>query len=292
MKILLAVDPPEATHGAVAELGRRPWPDETSVEVLSVIEPSQVWDVPSLLEGLKEAARDTSQAAADQLRAAGLDAGASVRCGHPKAVIVERAREIGADFVFVGSRGTTGITRFLLGSVAAAVTRFAPCSVEIVRPRQSETAPQRPMRILLATDGSDCSELAARSVARRPWPDRATFRVLSVAELSAPLLGMPYFSHVAMEELRAQAMRRAEEAEMAAEEVLTNARLDVTGTVAVPSAATKEIILRNADEWDADLIVCGSHGRRGMSHFLLGSVSEAVASHARCSVEIIRRAHV
>ncbi|MGH9835129.1 MAG: universal stress protein [Blastocatellia bacterium] len=38
-----------------------------------------------------------------------------------------------------------------------------------------------------------------------------------------------------------------------------------------------------------NLIVLGSHGRRGLKRFLLGSVSNAVASHADCSVEIVRR---
>jgi nucleotide-binding universal stress UspA family protein len=48
------------------------------------------------------------------------------------------------------------------------------------------------------------------------------------------------------------------------------------------------MIFQEAAEWGADLIVAGSHGRRGASRFLLGSVSEPVAFHAKCSVEIIR----
>ena len=48
-------------------------------------------------------------------------------------------------------------------------------------------------------------------------------------------------------------------------------------------------ILDEAASWEADLIVLGSHGRRGLRRFLLGSVSNAVASHADCSVEIVRR---
>jgi nucleotide-binding universal stress UspA family protein len=50
-----------------------------------------------------------------------------------------------------------------------------------------------------------------------------------------------------------------------------------------------EAIIKTAKAWDADLIVVGSHGYRGIKRFLLGSVSQAVAFHAPCSVEIVRR---
>jgi nucleotide-binding universal stress UspA family protein len=47
-------------------------------------------------------------------------------------------------------------------------------------------------------------------------------------------------------------------------------------------------ILDDADAWNADLIVMGSHGRSGLQRWLMGSVSEAIARHAACSVEIVR----
>ncbi len=289
MKILLAVDPPGESDATVAEVAARPWPPETSVEVLSVVEPSHVWDVPSLIEGLEQAARDTAESAAGQLRAAGFQATACVLVGDAKAVITDRARQTGSDLVIAGSRGARGLTRFLLGSVAAAVARFAPCSVEIVRATGDGKRPHAPMKILLATDGSECSQLAAQSIAARPWPAGTSIRAMSVAELSVPLLEMPYFLPHTMEKLRGEAIQRAEQAEMQAEEILAKAGLEESGTVAVPTGTPKEVILQNAEEWGADLIVCGSHGRRGLSKFLLGSVSGAVAAHAKCSVEIIRR---
>ena len=287
MKILLAVEPPEQSDAAINAVAQRPWPPNTIVEVLSVVEPSHVLDVTSLVEGLQEAAESTARSAADQLRSSGLNATARVLCGDAKAAIVDHARELGADFVVVGSRGTTGLARFLLGSVAAAVARFAPCSVEIVRAAPPDEPRRTAMKILLATDGSDCSQLAARSIVERPWPAGTEFRVVSVPELSAPVLQM--ISHNAMDKLRGDAMKRAEDAETAAEEMLADAGLAESGTVAASADMPKEIILQNAEEWGADLIVCGSHGRRGLSRFMLGSVSEAIAAHAKCSVEIIRQ---
>jgi nucleotide-binding universal stress UspA family protein len=50
----------------------------------------------------------------------------------------------------------------------------------------------------------------------------------------------------------------------------------------------EEVILAAAREWPADLILVGSHGHRAWERFMLGSVSQAVAWHAHCSVEIVR----
>jgi len=56
----------------------------------------------------------------------------------------------------------------------------------------------------------------------------------------------------------------------------------------VLSGNPKEVILEEAKDWNADLIVVGSHGRRGLKRFLLGSVAEAVAMNAHCSVVVVR----
>jgi nucleotide-binding universal stress UspA family protein len=59
-------------------------------------------------------------------------------------------------------------------------------------------------------------------------------------------------------------------------------------TAAVEQGEPKSKIIEAASKWHADLIVVGSHSRKGLKHFLLGSVSDAVARHAGCSVEIAR----
>ena len=63
-------------------------------------------------------------------------------------------------------------------------------------------------------------------------------------------------------------------------------RFGVTGEVEQGHPQLR--IIDTASEWAADLIVLGSHGRTWLTRFLLGSVSEAVARHASCAVEIVR----
>jgi len=108
-----------------------------------------------------------------------------------------------------------------------------------------------------------------------------------VIELAVPMFQAPYPSST-METLRSEAMKRSQEAIMAAEQILTDVGLQASGTVSVLLASPKEIIPDEASRCGADLIVVGSHGRRGINRFLLGSISEAVAIHTDCSVEVIR----
>ena len=63
-----------------------------------------------------------------------------VREGVPKDVIVEEAREWGADLIVLGSHGHGFVKRLVLGSVAAAVVASAPCSVQVVRSKQATQA--------------------------------------------------------------------------------------------------------------------------------------------------------
>jgi nucleotide-binding universal stress UspA family protein len=165
--------------------------------------------------------------------------------------------------------------------------------VEIVRPKTPGTTGARARGILLATDGSDCSVQAARSIAERPWPAGTEVRVLNVVELTLPttraLFEPPFVDAALMESLREEAMTKSQAAVDSAKETLSAAGLEVSDSISVLLTGPKTLILEEAQAWGADLIVLGSHGRRGVDRFLLGSVSEGVALHAPCSVEVIRK---
>ena len=64
--------------------------------------------------------------------------------------------------------------------------------------------------------------------------------------------------------------------------------VDLAMPTVVEEGDPKTKTLDHAATWNADVIVMGSHGRRGVQHFLMGSVSEAVVRNAPCSVEVVR----
>ncbi|HWQ35767.1 MAG TPA: universal stress protein [Blastocatellia bacterium] len=146
------------------------------------------------------------------------------------------------------------------------------------------------MKILLATDGSAYSEAAVHEVARRPWPAGTVIKVLSAVELpfipTTETWALPesYYSELEKSE--------KEKAGIALSKAVEHLRTSQGTTVEILSemheGKAEEVILDEAERWGADLIVLGSHGYRGFKRFLLGSVSQAVASHAKCSVEIVR----
>jgi nucleotide-binding universal stress UspA family protein len=281
MQILLAVDSIEINDLAVRQFRERPWPAGSTVEALCVVDPS--YDVPHVMERAQDLAND----AAARIRECGLAASALALAGDPKHTIVERASRTNVDFVMLGSHEIIGRRRFLLGSVAKSVLRTAPCSVEIVRPGADAAPGSRPLKVLLAVDDSECSQAATRSIASRPWPAGTEVRVLSVVEMTIPMFYVPY-SEGSVEALRAGAMKRAQDAIRDAERTLADAGLSTSESLSVLLSGPKTVILDEAESWGADLIVVGSHGRRGINRLLLGSTSEAVAMHAHCSVEMIR----
>ena len=296
MKVLIAIDFSPASERVLDEAAARPWPQGTLFSVVHVVDVQGFARFPPLLEDAKREGDRLVKAGTEKLSRTGHKAVSEVIMGFPRRAICEYAKEWHAELIMAGSHGHSAIGRFLLGSVAQAVLRTAPCSMEVVRSPSGGPAPSsHPMKILVATDGSDCSVEALQSVAKRPWPDGSVFKVLSVDELivlDGQIAGYPLASvypQSLLEELTTQARDRATSAVKTAREILERAGMKVLDDHTMPLGEPRAVILDTAKDWGADLIVMGSHGRRGMDRFLLGSVSEAVAIHAQCSVEVIRK---
>lgn len=146
------------------------------------------------------------------------------------------------------------------------------------------------MKILLAVDGSEYSDAAVKSVASRPWPTGTVVMVFSAVELpfvpTTETWALPDSYYAELEKSQSE---KAKAAIDKAVKILRDSQglvFEILTDTQVGQA--QSLIIDEAERWGADLIVLGSHGYQGFKRFLLGSVSQAVAAHAKCSVEIVR----
>lgn len=146
------------------------------------------------------------------------------------------------------------------------------------------------MRILIGVDGSPYSDAAVEDVAQRRWPAGTEILVVHAYELPvAPTPEVWALPPEYFEELD-RAVRTQSDAII--EAAVQKLKASLGTALEIKSKAIlgspKRVILNEADSWKADLIVVGSHGYPTWERLLLGSVSQAVVSHAKCSVEVVK----
>jgi nucleotide-binding universal stress UspA family protein len=139
------------------------------------------------------------------------------------------------------------------------------------------------MKLLLAIDDSKFSEAATQAVIAQYQPQVTEVKVLNVVDLAIPI--PTSYGGV----FREESLKHGHQLVDRAESLLSKAGYKTQ--TAVEEGDPKAKIIDQATKWKAEIIVMGSHGRKGIDHFLMGSVAEAVARHAPCSVEIVRMPH-
>lgn len=142
------------------------------------------------------------------------------------------------------------------------------------------------MKILFATDGSEYSQAAAEKLGRQAFPATSEVLVLSVFEpplfpFTVPGAGVNFDAQI--QETAVKAVERAAATLRTGTE---SRKLQITTKVL--SGSPKRVIVEEAEAYGADLIVVGSRGAGAWDRMLLGSVSQLVATHAKCSVAIVR----
>ena len=118
VRIVVGFNGSQDAEAAVEAAAARAWPEGSEARLVTAGEASPP---------------PARRAAAERLRAAGLDVSERDRDGDPAHVLIGEAEEWGADSIFVGTRGLHGFQHLLHGSVAAAVAARAQCSVEVAR---------------------------------------------------------------------------------------------------------------------------------------------------------------
>lgn len=213
-----------------------------------------------------------------------------VASGIPSEEVVTVARAEDSDLIVVGTRGKTGLAHVLLGSTAERVIRGAPCPVLTVRmepadTEQEEDALSRPItleRILVPVDFSDCSLDALEYAAVVAQQAKASLMLLHVLEPVSYGLDFTLGHSLTREQVRETWTKRLEELAVSLRVRQVPVEFQLRGGHPVDS------ILDSARTLPCDIIVMGTHGRRGISRTFSGSVAEAVLRKALCPVLTVR----
>jgi nucleotide-binding universal stress UspA family protein len=197
-------------------------------------------------------------------------------CGNPAETILYQADRREVDLIVMASHGRGGMDRWLLGSVATKVLRGSQIPVLVIRP-QEEPKPPALNKIMVPLDGSDTSEKALEMALEVAKSQEA--ELLLYMGLSFPRTGFP----TAVQQYVESGLKVGEEYldEQAAK------CEGVTVSTVVRDTTPGHGIVKAAADLQADMIIMGSHGRSGVSRWILGSVTENVVQTSDLPVMVV-----
>jgi nucleotide-binding universal stress UspA family protein len=300
MKVLLAVDGSDYSEAAIGLARALGIGKKAEATILTVI-PEHVFlgghTLTDLL-GRSAAVKAQMQKAEEEkalellgklskaLAAPGGEVKTMIRRGNPADEIIKTCRDMPADLVVVGFKGTGDSPEFLLGSVAHKVIKYAPCSVLLAK-RRTEAV----NKVLVPLDGSEHSDETVQFLLRMPLPPRAEVLAMVVLQSFAAQFVKAYtldpeHDRQIIGELQKTEEEGAERVLAEAENQLRNGRYRVL-TILSRGDPSREI-LREAAQRSVDVIALGAKGLTGVRGFLLGSVAQRIARYAKSSVLIVR----
>lgn len=222
----------------------------------------------------------------DRIGMRGIVATTRIARGIPSEEVIAAAQAEEADLLVVGTTGKSGLAHVLLGSTAERVIRSAPCPVLAVHTPKDDVSTERSIslkRILVPTDMSDCSLDALKYAAVVARQSKASVELLHVLE--PVYYGIDFtFEHAGERERKRKQIAQALE-DMSAD-------LSKTGIImktCIRGGMPPDTILGYVQTSASDLIIMGTHGRRGLSHLMAGSVTEAVLRRGTCPVLAVRK---
>ncbi|MCB0166892.1 MAG: universal stress protein [Anaerolineae bacterium] len=296
VKIMLAHDGSSHTNAAVNLLAHIDWPPKSTTHVLTVIpspKDAPTGDIDDYSEPVDPVARpDWPEAQARLAKIAGILrtnghlVQTEVHQGPPASIILQRIERLAPDMVVLGAKGL-GSRSTKIGSITRRIVHRAYRSVLIARPGQFV----RPLKVLLAVDGSPLARRAVEFLSRLALPQWANITIVSVAE--------PVKSSLAearlVEAYLPRDNRPAFLPEMTAihEAYATDVmrylqQRGVQGHISISAGDPASEILSVAAYKQADLIVLGAYSQPHSNPFHLGHVARHVVEDALCSVMIVR----
>jgi nucleotide-binding universal stress UspA family protein len=288
MRILVATDGSKDADAAVEWSMHLPLPEDSSVEVVSVMPsptPSDAVGSPLWSDVRMESEHVVDDAVRRIAKRWTAVTGRALAGTEPREAILDAAAKGEADLIVLGARGLGAVGSVLLGSVSLGVSRHAPCPVLICK------GTPRPVRaVTVAVDGSADARTALEFLTGLPLPSDLMVCLVGVVEPLRPPTMAPGFAAAtlaaAIEDFECESRNRLNEA-------LTPAAMDLRWRVrrvvtVTPTGSPAATILRKAERYECDLIVVGARGLGARPRIALGSVSESVLRNAGCPVLIVR----
>jgi len=274
-KILVAYDGSPSAQNALSLASQLAREDKSWIKVLAVVPPYQgdleligVSDIKEAITGPGQQLLAEARKLADR---EGVHILTNLEQGEPYEQIVHVAEEEGCDLIVMGRRGKGTVERALIGSVTARVIGHTGKDVLVI-PENGSLSWEN---ILLATDGSTCSDNALARSLEIAQERKAKLNAVSVVYTN--------------DEFYAVGQEVVKELYQEADKVLDKVRkwagdLGVQTELFVRDGEPHQAITTLAEEISASLIVMGSHGRKGLTRLLMGSVTERVIGYADCPV--------
>lgn len=198
--------------------------------------------------------------------------------GSPARVVLDAADNAGADLVVVGARNRGHVAEVVLGSVSHRILMHGSRTTLIVK-----GAPRNVRRVLVAVEGMDDAGTIRDWL--RAHPFRHPVELTLLTAVPSLRLADPY-NAVGFETWSNAAHARAQD--LLKSVASSFADLSKTISTQVVTGEPADEVARKAA--DMDLVMVGSHGRKGFDRFLLGSVSHAMSHRVPASILVVRTA--
>ena len=195
---------------------------------------------------------------------------------HPAAFILDSAAAVKADLIAMGTHDHSRMTEVFAGSISHRILLHATVPTLIVKRKARPVA-----RVLLAVEGREDAIRLHTWLTSYPFKNPVAVTILSVV----PSLHIvnPHLM-AGLEGWSEQSKRHAEQVVTDMAQALASPQFTVATDVRLGDPVTTVCEVGNSH----DLIVIGSHGRKGLDRFLLGSVSQGIVHQTGCSVLVVR----
>lgn len=290
MKIMVALDHSPSSEVALDVVLRRAWPAGTRIKLAHIVLESQLLkagaarpdDVDVLLRPVRATMLEIAERCEERLPDCHFEIAVEAGERIPDS-LAELSANWGTNLLVLGADDRPILERMFHGDITKAVLERVNCPVLIGRKCESNG------NVLVAVDDSECSASAIEWLMEQSWARTKTIGLLSVInELPGSFnqlasIGAASHKLLVLQHEKSVRYHMLEKWAAMLQESLENAQV----RYGVAEGDADQLILKAAQNWPAEAIVIGSHGRSGIAKIVMGSVSQRISLHAECSVEVV-----